>query len=62
MVDDDFRDWPRVSKALVEKLKQQFPERCIRENESFDKAHRYAGKIEIIQILELVHKAQSEKS
>tara|TARA_R100000152_G_scaffold19539_1_gene11928 strand:- start:362 stop:562 length:201 start_codon:yes stop_codon:yes gene_type:complete len=59
VTDSDYRDWPKVSKALIKKLKETFPERCIGENELPQQAHRYAGKTEMIRFLEIVEQAQS---
>ena len=58
---DDFRDWPRVSKALVKRLREAFPERCIGESQPPEQAHRYAGKVEMVHFLELVEEGQRAK-
>ena len=55
----DFReDWPRVSKVLVKKLRETFPDRCIGETQALEEAHRYAGKVEMVRFLELVEESQ----
>ena len=58
VAENEFDDWPRVTKALIKKLQDTFPEKCIGEKDSLVEAHRYAGKIEMIRFLEIVKEAQ----
>jgi hypothetical protein len=39
---------PGLSKALIEELEKRFPPRCIRNGETPEEAHRYAGKVELV--------------
>ena len=59
--EDGFDDWPGVNEALVKKLVEKFPERCIRASESVEEAHRYAGKVELIHFLQMIYKIQNNK-
>jgi hypothetical protein len=58
---DDFGDWPLVGEALLEALHAAFPEKCIGENDTPEQAHRYAGKVELIRFLQMVHDMQVNK-
>jgi len=55
---NDFDNWPRVTEALVKKLRSAFPQKCIGESEGLVEAHRYAGKTEMIRFLAMVMEAQ----
>ena len=58
---DDFGDWPLVSEALIGVLRAAFPEKCIGEDEPPEQAHRYAGKVDLIRFLQMVHDIQVNK-
>lgn len=42
---------PAFSVDLVEELARLFPARCIRPGETPEEAHRYAGKVELVEFL-----------
>jgi len=50
-----------VGEALLEALHAAFPEKCIGENDTPEQAHRYAGKVELIRFLQMVHDIQVNK-
>jgi len=54
----DIAQWPVVSDELLVALRSKFPEKCIREGESLEEAHRYAGKCELVAFLGLVKESQ----
>jgi len=57
----DPEEWPNITEALLKVLQERFPEKCIRSGESLEEAHRYAGKVELIQFLKQVRQLQRER-
>jgi hypothetical protein len=45
------RKLPPYSTDLIDQLDALFPERCIREGETLEQAHRHAGKRDLINFL-----------
>lgn len=43
---------PYDTKVLIAELKAAYPHRCLLKGESIEDAHRYAGKVELIEELE----------
>lgn len=39
------------SPEIVEILESQFPPKCVEPGQSLEDAHRYAGKVELVQML-----------
>lgn len=51
---------PALDKRLIDWLRALYPPRCIGADETPERAHRYAGKVELVKQLADVHKRQNE--
>ena len=52
---------PRATPELIEFLKATFPSRCKLRNESVEAHDRYAGKVELVEMLEELLAEQDER-
>lgn len=50
--------WPPISAELMEYLENLLPPRCIKEGESLDEHHRYAGACDLVQEMAQVRASQ----
>jgi hypothetical protein len=53
--------FPRVTKQLIERLQELFPDRCPRLDESDRNVWYKSGQAAVVRFLESVHKDQQEK-
>ena len=49
---------PSYTTDLLEQLDKQYPPTCIRQGETLEHAHRYAGKRELIENLQTILERQ----
>lgn len=51
---------PTASYDLIDHLVKHYPQRCVLENETLESAHRYAGKVELVEELKSWKEQESE--
>ena len=50
-----------LSRQLINELRNLYPHRCIKKGETPEEAHRYAGAVEVVDLLESCFEKQAEK-